>query len=113
MIDPELLSILVCPENKTPVTPADEDLVTSFQRLAQDSGTVPGSQLIAAYEALINGVEGVMPAYFNHLPSAEVVVIGGDTGGFYVAPSVDGTRPGAFYAAVNGSEPRYTLATLT
>lgn len=27
MIDPELLKILVCPENKTPVRLADEDLV--------------------------------------------------------------------------------------
>ena len=27
MVDPELLEILVCPENKTPVKPADEELV--------------------------------------------------------------------------------------
>ena len=27
MVDPELLKILVCPENKTPVTPADDDLI--------------------------------------------------------------------------------------
>jgi uncharacterized protein YbaR (Trm112 family) len=28
MVDPELLKILVCPENKTPVFPADDALVT-------------------------------------------------------------------------------------
>ncbi len=27
MVDPELLKILVCPENKTPVALADEDLI--------------------------------------------------------------------------------------
>lgn len=27
MVDPELLKILVCPENKTPVVPAGDDLV--------------------------------------------------------------------------------------
>lgn len=27
MVDPELLSILVCPENKTPVTEVDSDLL--------------------------------------------------------------------------------------
>ena len=27
MVDAELLKILVCPEDKTPVTPADEELV--------------------------------------------------------------------------------------
>lgn len=30
MIDPELLKILVCPENKTPVTEADETLVATI-----------------------------------------------------------------------------------
>jgi len=30
MVDKELLDILVCPENKTPVTLADDDLVTKI-----------------------------------------------------------------------------------
>ncbi len=30
MVDAELLKILVCPEDKTPVTPADGDLVTKI-----------------------------------------------------------------------------------
>jgi len=30
MVDPELLKILVCPENKTPVTPADDALVAKI-----------------------------------------------------------------------------------
>jgi uncharacterized protein YbaR (Trm112 family) len=30
MVDPELLSILVCPENKTPVALADEDLINTI-----------------------------------------------------------------------------------
>lgn len=30
MVNPDLLKILVCPENKTPVTPADETLIAKI-----------------------------------------------------------------------------------
>ena len=39
MIDPELLDILVCPENKTPVKPADEALVAKVNA-AVEAGTL-------------------------------------------------------------------------
>jgi len=39
MVDPELLSILVCPENKTPVTEADSDLVGKVNA-AIEAGTL-------------------------------------------------------------------------
>ncbi len=32
MIDPQLLSILVCPENRTPLQPADAALVAALNR---------------------------------------------------------------------------------
>lgn len=39
MVDAELLSILVCPENKTPVTPADDALVAKANA-AIEAGTL-------------------------------------------------------------------------
>jgi len=39
MVDPELLKILVCPENKTPVTPADEALMARVNA-AIEAGTL-------------------------------------------------------------------------
>ncbi|MBI5094142.1 MAG: hypothetical protein HZB26_17080 [Candidatus Hydrogenedentes bacterium] len=39
MVDPELLKILVCPENKTPVTLADNALVAKANA-AVDAGTL-------------------------------------------------------------------------
>lgn len=39
MVDPELLKILVCPENKTPVTLADEALITRVNA-AIEAGTL-------------------------------------------------------------------------
>ncbi|GMV94313.1 MAG: hypothetical protein AMXMBFR82_40910 [Candidatus Hydrogenedentota bacterium] len=39
MVDPELLNILVCPENKTPVSEADSELVAKINA-AIESGTL-------------------------------------------------------------------------
>jgi uncharacterized protein YbaR (Trm112 family) len=39
MVDPELLKILVCPENKTPVTLADEALMAKINA-AIEAGTL-------------------------------------------------------------------------
>ncbi len=39
MVHPELLKILVCPENKTPVTPASDDLVAKANA-AIEAGTL-------------------------------------------------------------------------
>lgn len=39
MVDPELLKILVCPENKTPVTPADDAVI------AQANSAIEGGKL--------------------------------------------------------------------
>jgi uncharacterized protein YbaR (Trm112 family) len=39
MIDPELLEILVCPENHTPLTVADDDLVARLNA-AIEAGTL-------------------------------------------------------------------------
>jgi uncharacterized protein (DUF885 family) len=50
---------------------------------------------------------------FDLKPQADVIVIGGPTGGFYVQPAIDGSRPGAFYAAVNGTEPKFGMPSLT
>lgn len=39
MIDEELLKILVCPEDKTPVTPADDELIAKVNA-AIETGTL-------------------------------------------------------------------------
>ena len=49
MVDPELLEILVCPENKTPVTLADDDLMAKINA-AIEAGTLKnrGGELVDA-----------------------------------------------------------------
>jgi uncharacterized protein (DUF885 family) len=46
------------------------------------------------------------------VPSAAVGVVGGEAGGFYVPPSLDGSRPGAFFATATRPEARFGMRTL-
>ena len=50
---------------------------------------------------------------FDIFPSADVVVLDDPFGGFYIGPSFDGSRPGAFYAGTSVDEPYYRMPSLT
>lgn len=92
--------------------PQNETLTQLFARVDTDAGIIPGNEAIGVYEGLIDEAYAVLPNVFDRLPQQEVVVIGGTTGGFYIAGSDDGSRPGAFYAATNQAIPYTTMPTL-
>lgn len=92
--------------------PADETLEALFQRVATDGGTVLAAESISVYERLIEDAQVRMQGLFKRLPETEVQVIGGDNGGFYIAASLDGSRPGAFYAGTSFDQPYYLMPTL-
>jgi uncharacterized protein (DUF885 family) len=93
--------------------PQGESLVAYYDRVGVDGGHVSGNDVLATYEALISEADQNLDAAFDIRPEAEVVVIGDQFGGFYISGSIDGSRPGAFYAAVGGAgEPYYAMPTL-
>lgn len=92
--------------------PEGESLPRLFERVAEDGGTLRGSQIVAGYEAIIKDVDRRMDVAFDLRPSASVEVIGGPTGGYYVSPAMDGSRPGYFYASNVGTQPKFSMATL-
>lgn len=92
--------------------PKDESLPRLFERVAEDSGTLRGSQIVAGYETIIEDVDRRTDVAFDLRPSAPVEVIGGPTGGYYVSPAMDGSRPGYFYASNVGTQPKFSMATL-
>ena len=93
--------------------PEDESLSELFSRVAKDGGYVAGTQVVDTYGMLIEEADQNLDPAFDIRPRAEVIVIGGPIGGFYVPGSLDGSRPGAFYANVSGtSEPLYGMPTL-
>jgi len=79
-----------------------------------EAGTVTGGRtaVVEAHEALIAGAEAASREFFGFWPEADVRVVADDGGGgYYSAGSVDGTRPGAFYASTSPS--LYLMPTVT
>jgi uncharacterized protein (DUF885 family) len=92
--------------------PSGEGLPALYTRVAQDGGTLYGEDVVAGYEAIIEDAKVRAGEVLGVQPQADVIVIPGPTGGYYIGPAVDGSRPGAFYAAVSGSEPKFGMPTL-
>jgi uncharacterized protein (DUF885 family) len=93
--------------------PQNETLPQLFQRVVQDGGVIPAADVKSTYEAIIDAAEAELDAAFDIFPSADVVVAEDEFGGFYIGPSFDGTRPGAFYASTQFDEPWYQMPSLT
>jgi uncharacterized protein (DUF885 family)/Tol biopolymer transport system component len=83
-----------------------------FDRVAEEGGYVSGSQAAQIYEQVISEAESKLDTAFDLQPEADLVVIGGSTGDYYVSGALDGSRPGAFYALVTGGQDYYGMPTL-
>ncbi|KAA3644653.1 MAG: DUF885 domain-containing protein [Chloroflexi bacterium] len=91
----------------------EADLQTLYAQVASDGGFISGNQIVETHENIIVETTARLDQAFEILPEAEVIVIGGSFGGFYIPASLDGTRPGAFYAQAGGNpEPWHTIPTL-
>jgi uncharacterized protein (DUF885 family) len=100
--------------------PEDDSINDLRGRARDEAGYLSGSsaaeraELVAAYEALIVGSEDASRDFFGMWPNVEVVIVPDDGGGgYYVAPSVDGSRPGAFHAGTGGNVPVYIMPTIS
>jgi len=92
--------------------PLDESIPESFARVAVDSGSLSGDEIVQGYEEIITAVDQNISSAFDLRPNIGVIVIGGPTGGYYIPPAVDGSRQGMFYAQDTGIVPRYGMPTL-
>lgn len=92
--------------------PQNETIAQLYARVDNDAELIPANQTKAVYESLIADAYLELPKLFNILPVQEVVVIGGTSGGYYIAGSDDGSRPGAFYANTSQNSPYTTMPTL-
>lgn len=92
--------------------PAEESLKQRFDRAAIDGGIISASNVQSTYEEMIENARQRMIPMFSRFPQAEVIVIGGNTGGFYIRAALDGSRPGAFYAVTTSDQPYFTMPSL-
>lgn len=105
---------------------------TVGQRIASIASHVPGQvypntdeakeQLLADLNAQMATVMARMPEYFGRLPTSACdirrvpkEIEAGAPGGYYQSPSLDGSRPGAYYINLRDTAewPKFTLPTLT
>jgi uncharacterized protein (DUF885 family) len=93
--------------------PQDETLQQLYTRVAQDGGVIPAANVLPTYEGIIDSAERRLDQAFDIFPSADVIVLPDPFGGFYIGPSFDGTRPGAFYAGTQNDQPWFQMPSLT
>ena len=93
--------------------PQNETIQELYARVEADGGTIAAADVKSTYEGMVAFAEQNQTAAFDIFPSAPVIVAEDDFGGYYIAPSYDGTRPGAFYAGTENDEPYYRMRSLT
>lgn len=93
--------------------PQDADLRVLCSRAEGDSGLVSSGQIVGRYRRYLDAAAQNLDVAFDVKPKAELEVkpILGDFP-FYVAASIDGTRPGIFYAPVGGWMDNFSMPTL-
>ncbi len=92
--------------------PQNETMAQLFARVTQDGGVIPAAEVKPTYEAIITAAEQDVTEAFDIFPAARVVVAEDPFGGFYIGPSFDGTRPGAFYAGTSVNQPWFQMPSL-
>ena len=93
--------------------PQNETLRELFARVIDDGGVIPAADTLSTFEGLVEFAEQNLGQAFDLLPAAPVVVTPDPFGGFYIGPSFDGSRPGAFFAGTGRDLPYYDMPTLT
>jgi uncharacterized protein (DUF885 family) len=90
----------------------EESLAASFARVGSEGGSYSGSDILARYRQIIGTANERLDEAFSALPQAEVIVLPDPYGGFYINASLDGSRPGAFYAGTTGTVAAFGMPTL-
>jgi len=79
-------------------------------------------QLLDSLNAQVRAMQARLPEFFGHLPKATVeiravpeAIQAGAPGGYYQGPTIDGSRPGAYYINLRDTAewPKWSLPTLT
>lgn len=84
-----------------------------FEQLTERASTSSGDETRDLCEGLLEGIaERVRPAFLR-MPRQDLVIVSGSTSAFYSPGSLDGSRPGLFYAPTAVVNPNYELPTLT
>lgn len=82
-----------------------------YAQVARNGGSRSGAAIVETYEEILERAKSNLTGIFNRLPRATVVVVPDPIGGYYRASN--GSRPAEFAAPASGSQPYYSMPTLT
>lgn len=92
--------------------PKDVPFSELANRVDEEAGVIDASppegkdEVVKTYETFLEGINNRLEAVTDIRPRTKVIVYGdltyGGGGGYYVSPSADGSRPGAFTTGVGG-----------
>lgn len=97
------------------------DALARDPRFLYEDSAAGRTQILADYEKILGEMNALMPQYFEHLPKAKLEVKRvpvasekGSAGAYYNGPSMDGSRPGVFYANLRDVKeiPKWGMKTL-
>jgi len=84
-----------------------------FGRLAEETGTSLGEDTIARCQALIDDIVPRVSSAFLRMPTQHLVVVDGGSDIYFSPGTLDGSRPGQFFAPTLVPQPIYGLPTVT
>lgn len=97
------------------------DTLMADPRFAFKNSDDDRAKMLADYKRLLDRVRTLLPRYFAHIPSLPLDVQRvppfaekGSAGAYYQPPSLDGSRPGVFFANLRntGETPQWAMPTL-
>ena len=83
-----------------------------FASARRDAGLITGGEVLAECEQIVEAISARVESAFHRFPRQELEVVPGEQSAFYSPGSLDGSRPGKFYAPIAVSTARYRLPTL-
>jgi uncharacterized protein (DUF885 family) len=93
--------------------PAGLSIPSIYSRVSRDGGSLHGAAVLREYDQLLNEARVRVQDVFERMPSTPVAIVGDTYGGYYRPAPADGSRPAQFVAPTSGSQPLYSMPTLT
>jgi uncharacterized protein (DUF885 family) len=88
-------------------------LAELFAKLTEDHGTCSGAETLQLCGDLLESMSQTVKPVFQRSVSRDLRVVGGSTSAFYSPGTLDGSRPGLFYAPTEVEWPTYRMPTVT
>ena len=90
----------------------EESFPVLYQKIIGESGSLYGEEVRQEYERILKTADMQLGEYFDLRPDGVLEVVGGNEGAYYTAGSLDGTRPGRFYARTTSPQSTYKMRTV-